>query len=1088
MRRPRSLRLPFLVAAGLFVILLPVGPTALAGPAANPDRPGDLVKRSAEPPLRADRSFGFGQDPHVHGDRVVFSLRGDLWTVGSDGSDPTQLTRHSARDTAPRFSPDGRWIAFTSTRMRNADVWVIPAGGGEPRQLTHHSGGDAVVTWTPDSNRVVFRSGRGSLQWHNQLYSVSIEADLPVRLPLGAAVEATFSPDGSLIAFNRNRTAAPKRNYRGSTAGSIWVADLAATREDGDTPAFRQLTNTDIEASQTHANDAVPMVAADGWIYFKSERDGIYNLWRVSPEGGEPEQITFHERGGVQFPSLGTDGRTIAYANDFDLWLFTIGSSGPRIVPMELGWTARSNQVEFVSVSNEADHFSPSPGGEYMVVDHRGEMFIVPTEEGIGEMTRVSASAWRQRDGLYSSDGLHLAYLSDESGDDEVWIYTPASGERRQLTRQATRKSLALWAPAGDAIFFTAETTLYRVMTANGAIEEVGTNRSGGYALNQVTPEGDWLVVDRADDLGNLDVVLLHLPSRTDYNVTDHAARDWNGHITPDGTRVFFLSNREGGAAQLFSVPLARPSEDPSDPRVRERIRRSGADSTAEARITAPDLEDISRRPVRISSGDDPISEFFFSANGETVYYLRGTGTSRTLRAMALDGSNDRQIAEGAFQDLKPSGDVSTIFFRDGDGIYRMPLSSRERSQVRFHISFVVDKRDEWRQMFDEFYRHWKYSYVEEDMLGLDWDAVRARYEPMVERIGETEDFYRLGLEMLHEVPSSHSGIRPPPGTGDSEGSETRLLGFEVEPMDGGLRITQLYREGPADKVWLDVEEGDFLTAIEGRTVGTDDNYWPLLNGLVNEYATVTVADSPQGANARELRIRTVTNMGDIAYADWVDRNREFVDTATDGRIHYAHIRGMNQTYLDQFEQELDENFHREGIIIDVRYNGGGNIDQQLMDILQRRPYQYTWTRTESPMVGRRPQQIIHGPKVMMHNWRSGSNAEMVPHAFSHLGLGTLVGTPTAGAVVSASWLPLQDGGAVRVPRVRVVSYDPGQPYNFGFNLENYGVPPDIWVRNTPDDELGRFDRELQEAVDEALRLLATGSWQYVNQQNGTGR
>lgn len=1123
------MRLLSLIRTAALAVPLAAGvPTASLGQpiqaADGQDRAEAAVSALADSQARAagsPRSFGFAQDPHVHGSRVVFSLRGDLWTVGTDGSDPRQLTRHEARDTGPRYSPDGRWLAFTSTRMGNADVWVMPAAGGEPRQLTHHSGGDFVVTWTPDSGRVVFRSGRGSLQWHTELYSVSVEGDLPVRLPLGAAMDGTYAPDGSFFAFNRNRTGAPKRNYRGSTAGSVWVAEWAhgasgdgstVTGGNGDSgvlapaPTFRQLTNTDLEASQSHANDAVPMVAADGRIYFKSERDGIYNLWRVAPNGGEPEQVTFHERGGVQFPSISTDGRTIAYANDFDLHLYEIASPEPREVAMDLGWTVRANQVEFITVNNEVDYFSPSPEGNFLAVDRRGEVFLVPVEERVGEITRVTNSAWRQRGALYAPDGGRLAYLSDETGDDEVWLHDFATGQRRQLTSQASRKSLGLWSPDGAWIYFTAETTLFRVPTAGGAIEEVARHRAGGYTLTQVSEDGNWLVLHRADDLGNVDVYLLHLPDRREYNLTDHAARDWGGTLTRDGKHLLFLSNREGGTAQIFSVALARPEEDPEDPRVRERLRReqrargradSGAEERGEAAprsgspraeaITPPDLADVAQRAKQLTTRDAPVSSFFLSADGASIHYFAGTGRSRTLRSMNLDGTNDRQLAEGAFQDPKPSGDRRFLFFREEDRIHRMTLQNRERSPVAFRFSFTVDKREEWRQMFDELYRHWKYSYVEEDMLGLDWDAVRARYEPMVERIGETEDFYRLGLEMLHEVPSSHSGISPPSGSGSPGGNQTRLLGIDVEPENGGLRVKHLYRDGPADRVWLDVAEGDYLVAIEGTPVSASDNYWPLLNGLVNEYVTVTVADSAAGANARDLRIRTVTNLGNIAYADWVTRNRESVEEATGGRIYYAHIRGMNQTYLEQFQQELDENFHREGIIIDVRYNGGGNIDQQLMDILQRRPYQYTWTRTESPLTGRRPQQIIYGPQVMMHNWRSGSNAEMVPHAFRELGLGPLVGTPTAGAVVSASQLPLKDGGSVRVPRVRVVSYDPEQPYNFGYNLENYGVPPDVWVRNDPADELAGYDRELKAAVEEALRLLATGRWQYINRQNPGG-
>ena len=201
------------------------------------------------------------------------------------------------------------------------------------------------------------------------------------------------------------------------------------------------------------------------------------------------------------------------------------------------------------------------------------------------------------------------------------------------------------------------------------------------------------------------------------------------------------------------------------------------------------------------------------------------------------------------------------------------------------------------------------------------------------------------------------------------------------------------------------------------------------------------------------------------------------------------HIRSMNQQSLEKFENEIDQFFYKKGLIVDVRYNGGGNIDQQLMDILERKPYQLTWSKTASPIWGRRPKQAIVGPKVMMINWRSGSDAEMTPHGFRHLGLGRIVGTPTNGAVVSARSYTLLDGGSTRIPGSRVVDYDPSQPFNRGFNLENYGVPPDVWVRDTPEDEINGVNRELQSAVDEVLRMLeeGKGTWQFVGPDRRDG-
>jgi tricorn protease len=369
----------------------------------------------------------------------------------------------------------------------------------------------------------------------------------------------------------------------------------------------------------------------------------------------------------------------------------------------------------------------------------------------------------------------------------------------------------------------------------------------------------------------------------------------------------------------------------------------------------------------------------------------------------------------------------------------------------------------------------------------------------MVEKIGQTDDFYMLAAEMLNELNSSHSGITPPaepdedgPPAGGRRGggggggairpNQTQFTGLELKPDGRGLRITHIYKDGPADKPWLNVKTGDYLLAINGKRLGPTDNYWKELTGLLNEWVTVKVAAAPDApaAQQRDLRIRTVSSLSNIKYNDWVARNRQFVDSVSGGRIAYFHMRSMNQQVLDQLTQEIDQYFYKQGMILDVRYNGGGNIDMQLMDVLLRRPYEYTWTKTGSPVWGRRPQQLIAGPQVMIANWRSNSNAEMVPHAFKHLGLGTLVGTPTNGAVVSAPNYPLLDGGSVRIPGTRVVSYDPTKPNNFGYNLENYGVPPDIFVRSSPEDELRGLDRELLTAVQEALKLLANGKWQHM--------
>ncbi len=300
-----------------------------------------------------------------------------------------------------------------------------------------------------------------------------------------------------------------------------------------------------------------------------------------------------------------------------------------------------------------------------------------------------------------------------------------------------------------------------------------------------------------------------------------------------------------------------------------------------------------------------------------------------------------------------------------------------------------------------------------------------------------------------------------------------------MEPAEGRYRVSHIYRDGPADKEWLELEEGDWILALDGEDLRAGENYWRILNEALNEYVTVRVADSPEGANARELRIRTATSYGNTKYQEWVENNRDFVERESGGKIAYLHIRSMNQPSLQVFLNDIDRFWNAQGIIVDIRYNGGGNTDQQILDVLERRPYEYWNNRWAAPSAGRRPRQAIAGPKVMLINARSGSDSEVTPMGFRDLGLGRIVGNPTAAAVIATGSYRLINGGSIRTPGSLVVTYDPTQPHNHGINLENYGVAPDVMVKNSPDDELAGFDRELKAAVDEALRMLSEGLWQY---------
>ena len=365
-----------------------------------------------------------------------------------------------------------------------------------------------------------------------------------------------------------------------------------------------------------------------------------------------------------------------------------------------------------------------------------------------------------------------------------------------------------------------------------------------------------------------------------------------------------------------------------------------------------------------------------------------------------------------------------------------------------------------------------KYRYYDSKMHGKDWASIKAKYEPLLKYAGTNEDVYDIANAAIGELSSSHTGVSGPPSFTVDRTYGTRYLGFEMEPAGSKYRVSHVYRDGPADKEWVDIKNGDYVLSVDGTDVKAGDDYWKVLSESDNEYVPVKVSKTADGANAKTYRIATSTNLTNIKYEEWVENNRDSVDKATNGQIAYVHIRAMDQPSLERFQNEIDRFWQKKGIIVDIRNNGGGNIDQELLDILERQPYQFWNNRSGARTWGRRPRQAIVGPKVMMINYRSVSDAEVTPAGFRQLGLGRIVGNPTAAQVIATGSYPLINGGAIRTPGSLVVSWDPTKPNNYGFDLENFGVPPDVWVKNSPADDAKGMDKELKVAIDEAMRML----------------
>jgi tricorn protease len=530
------------------------------------------------------------------------------------------------------------------------------------------------------------------------------------------------------------------------------------------------------------------------------------------------------------------------------------------------------------------------------------------------------------------------------------------------------------------------------------------------------------------------------------------------------------------------------------------------------------DWAGMKRRTRQVTRMTSPIFSYTLAPDSRTIVFVsneaNATGSTPVIYSIQEDGRRLTRVAAGGppagegeggpgggggfgggISDLNITRDGRTLFFSERNGIYSVGLgggaaagagaaatagrgpgdggaAGGARRRISFNVRVKINRPAEWTEMFGDAWRTMKYRFYDPAMHGMDWDAAKAKYEPLVKDVGDRQELLNIINEMIGELNASHTGAAPPPRGFGGGGVATGNLGIELEPdkAAGRYRVTYIYEDGPADKDWVKVNVGDYLIAIGGKEVKAGDEYWQLLNDRLNRKVEVTFNKQPSADGAWKTRIETINGpaYATLRYDRWVKERRQKVDELSGGRIGYIHIRAMDQPSLRKFEKEIREFRNKEAMIIDQRWNGGGNIEQELLAILVQREYQ-VWQPRGVEASGR-PFAGYFGPKVVLQNWRSASNAEMFPAGFRALGLGKVIGTPTMGAVIGTGSYSLIDGSTVRTPGVGVYLADQKRT-----NMENYGVQPDIRVDNAPEDNLAGRDRQLEAAVDELLKQLGGG-------------
>jgi tricorn protease len=1074
--------------------------------------------------------------PDYHGGKIAFSYAGSIWMVNEDGTNPRRLTVNVARDAYPRFSPDGKWIAFSSNRYGNYDVYVIPAEGGEPKQLTFNSANDTVVGWSRDSKHVIFNSSRGRVYpGVLSLYRVAVTGGLEEALDGDWGYWGSYSADGAKFVFNRHAPTWWRKHYRGSYAADLWIEDVKAK-------SFRKILDQDVP-DESKANNTWPLYG-NGEIYFVSDRQvsakagsrevlrSVNNLWKVAEGGGKPVQLTHFEDGSLFFPSISEDGKVIVFEENAGLWKLDTATGKASEVKIEIGTDSKENNFEVLNINSEADGYGLSPSSQRAAISAHGEIFTIATEHG--DVSRVTHSYSRETEPTWSPDGKWIAYVSDEGGRDSVWVADAEGSNAKKLTDTDNEKLNVGWMPDSKGVYFTSsDHGLYVVDTGSGQPRKITSNDAGNIQGAHVSPDGKWFAYAKQDHDLRTHVYIVSAQGGEEHRLNDDLlfstlAPRW----TPDGKKLIFLGGYvQGGsatlrenAAALYSVSLSEEEKDPmsrdidselaAEAAEREQSPRGGrgaAAAEAHAVEVKIDFAGLERRIHKVTRLSDNITTEVPSPDSKTYAFVAvadedGRPVSR-LHTIGADGEGLRQItqsmsappegtapaaafgAEG-ISSLQFSRDGRNLYFQERGGIWAVGVgggpgegsaaaarggaaagatsgarggggaaeSPAARRKVSFQVRVEVDHRAERKEVFEQAWRVMRDRFYDKNMNGVDWTKYRGVYEPLLEDIDDREEMQNVIMQLIGELNASHTGVSG--GDTNPNTLQTRYPGFELAAdASGYYKVAFVYKDGPADHDYVRVHAGDYILAVNGEALHSGDNYWKNYNLAPGRKLEFTVNAKPSADGAWKMKVEPVNagGYGTLQYNRWVDDRRAMTEKISHGEIGYLHIRQMNAEALHKFERDLADNHFKKALVIDQRFNPGGGIDQELLEILEQHQYQYT--RGRDSVYVTRPQRAFFGPVVVMQNERSFSDAEVFPDGFKRLGLGKTVGVNTNGSVIGTGAFRLMDGSSVRTPGTGLWDVS-------GQNLENYGVPADVYIDNTPEDFLAGRDAQLQKAVE----------------------
>lgn len=1051
----------------------------------------------------------FLAQPAISQKHIVFAYGGDLWVADLEGKGVRRLTSAQGLESNPVFSSDGKFIAFSGEYDGNIDVYVVPVEGGIPKRLTWHPGYDVVRGFTPDGSSVLFISARYSFtRSYNQLFTIPVKGGFPSALEIPNAYKASYSPDGKQIAYTPLREAFRQwKHYRGGTTSTIWLY------------TFSDHSVEKIPQPEERCNDTDPMWVRDK-IYFLSDRNGEFNLYSFDLKSKEIQQLTFYE----DFPILAASASEsrIIYEQAGHLHILDLANAQSQRLVIGFAADLLELRPRYVKGFQYIRSGWISPSGARAVLDFRGDIITVPAEKG-DPRNLTQTPAVHERWPSWSPDGRSIAYFSDENGEYELHIRSQdgkGKVSKFKLSGAGFYDAIA-WSSDSQKISYADNSwSLYWLDLKTGVSKKIASEYLYGPSLFRSissvwSPDSKWIAYTLNTAAYISRVYLYSIEKDKSYPVSDGMSDIRNPVFDESGKYIYFFGSTDAGPVrQWFAMsnadmdmtrvvylavlrkdipsPLAKESdeekgleeekEEKEEKPTKEAEKKKGKPDAKESKPAfSIDLEDLNHRILALPIEAGAYFGLQSGKEGE-IYYLEAPTGSRNPYARGTK-LNKFTLKERKEEEVMPningfmiSADKKKLIYETRDSLGIIPTDKKvkpgEGKLNTDAIEVHIDPRTEWNQIFDEAWRINRDYFYATNMHGADWEAMRDKYKVFLPHLSCRSDLNRLIQWMCSELGVGHHRV----GGGDylyqSKPIPGGLLGADYVIDNGRYRFKKVYGglnwnpelRSPLTEPGVNVKEGEYLLAVKGRDVRPPENLFSFFENTAEKLIEITIGPNPEGTDSRTVSVVPVGNEYALRNRDWVEGNLRKVDEATGGRVAYVYVPNTATLGHTYFKRYFFPQVHKEAVIIDERFNGGGLVADYYIDILRRPLTCYWHTRYGADL--KTPGASIQGPKVMLINENAGSGGDLLPWMFRKFKLGKLIGKRTWGGLVGNLGFPvLLDGGYVTAPNLAIWTED-------GWIVENEGVPPDIEVEQWPAEVIAGHDPQLEKAIEVIMEEL----------------